>query len=198
MFAVFISGGKQHKVRNGELVTLEKLDLGIGDKVTFDQVLMLSDGKETQVGTPHLSKKTVIGEVVEQNRAKKVRIIKFRRRKHHMKRQGHRQYQTVVRIVEIAGVTWQKSSNNATADKKKVSAKPAETKKASADKKVEAKTEAKATKKVSAAKKPAVDKVPAAEKAPAKKEIKAAEKKAESKKAAAPKKKAAPKKSEDK
>lgn len=188
MFAVFISGGKQHKVRNGGLVTLEKLDLGIGDKVTFDQVLMLSDGKDTKVGTPHLAKTTIVGEIVEQSRAKKVRIIKFRRRKHHMKRQGHRQYQTVVRIVEIAGHAWQKPENK-TADKPEV-------------KKAEAKTEAKVEKKVSTAKKADADKAPVAKKAPAKKpaakkESKAAEKKAPAKKTEA-KKSAAPKKAADK
>jgi len=103
MYAVVLTGGKQYKVKLGDVVNIEKLELGIGDTVDFDKVLMLIDGEKAELGTPYLSGKAVKGEVVAQMRSKKVRIIKFRRRKHSMKRQGHRQYLTVVRITEVAG-----------------------------------------------------------------------------------------------
>ena len=101
-YAVIISGGKQYRVTAGQIVQLEKLAGEPGDAVSFDQVLLLSDGEKTQVGQPYLDKVTVKGEVVSQDRAKKIFILKFKRRKHHMKRQGHRQYQTAVKILDIA------------------------------------------------------------------------------------------------
>ena len=104
MYAVMVSGGKQHKVKHGEIVKVEKIEQGIGETGTFEQILMVANGKDVNVGTPYLAKTTVVAEVVEQGRAKKVTILKFRRRKNSMRRQGHRQYFTAVRILEIAGV----------------------------------------------------------------------------------------------
>ena len=101
MYAVILSGGKQHKVEQDEIVRLEKIEQGIGEKVEFDQVLMVANGDTVKLGTPYLAGHKVIGEVVEQGRGDKVRIIKFRRRKHHMKHQGHRQYFTGVKIVSL-------------------------------------------------------------------------------------------------
>ncbi len=101
MYAVILTGGKQHKVIEGETLKIEKLENGIGDKIDFDKVLMVANGDEVKVGTPYLDKAQVTAEVVDQGRAKKVRIIKFRRRKHSMKRQGHRQYFTAVKITKI-------------------------------------------------------------------------------------------------
>lgn len=101
-YAVIISGGKQHRVQEGEVLSLEKIEQGIGEKIIFDQVLMVRDGKKVSVGTPMVEDAKVEGEVLEQYRAEKIRIIKFKRRKHHMKRMGHRQYLTKVRITKIS------------------------------------------------------------------------------------------------
>lgn len=101
MYAVIKTGGKQHKVRVGDTLEIEKLETGVGEEITFDQVLMTSDGKSPKIGTPTVKDAKVTAEVVSQKRAKKVNIIKFKRRKHHMKRQGHRQYLTEIKIKAI-------------------------------------------------------------------------------------------------
>lgn len=103
MYAVIKTGGKQYKVAEGQTVRVEKLDLEEGAAVEFDQVLMIANGEDLKVGTPVVEGAKVSGEVAAQGRGKKVEIIKFRRRKHHMKRQGHRQYYTDVKITGIAG-----------------------------------------------------------------------------------------------
>jgi large subunit ribosomal protein L21 len=89
MFAVFTSGGKQHRVTEGEIVRLEMLDAEPGEEVVFDKVLLVADGDN------------VTGEVVAHDRARKIRIIKFRRRKNYMRTQGHRQWYTDVKITGI-------------------------------------------------------------------------------------------------
>lgn len=101
MYAVIKSGGKQYKVKEGSVVQLEKIEKGIGETVELDQVLMVGNGSETKVGAPLLEGSKVVGEVVAQSRGKKINIIKFKRRKHQMKRQGHRQYYTTVKVTEI-------------------------------------------------------------------------------------------------
>lgn len=101
MYAVFESGGKQHKVIVGEILKLEKLESAVGDKIEFDKVFMIADDKSVQLGEPLLTGAKVTAEVLEQARHKKVKIIKFHRRKHHMKKQGHRQYYTAVKITGI-------------------------------------------------------------------------------------------------
>ena len=102
MYAIFESGGKQHKVVEGEFLRLEKLEAAAGDKVSFDKVLLINDGKKLSVGEPYLAGSTVTAEVLEQGRADKVKIIKFKRRKHHDKQMGHRQYYTEVKITGIS------------------------------------------------------------------------------------------------
>ena len=101
MHAVIVSGGKQHRVRAGELLKVEKLVLELGDSVTFDQVLMVSDGETIRIGAPYVAGVVVKAEVVTQDRLEKIRIIKMKRRKHHMKRMGHRQWYTGLKITEI-------------------------------------------------------------------------------------------------
>ncbi|MFT6836091.1 MAG: large subunit ribosomal protein L21 [Francisellaceae bacterium] len=101
MYAVIKSGGKQYKVKEGSVVQLEKIEKGVGETVELTEVLLLADGKETKFGNPFIEGSKVVGEVVEQARAKKIHIIKFKRRKHHMKRQGHRQYYTAIKITSI-------------------------------------------------------------------------------------------------
>ena len=102
MYAVFISGGKQHRVEEGEVLRLEKIEEETGKTIEFDQVLMVGAGSDVNIGTPVVAGAKVKAEVLSHGRADKVTIIKFRRRKHHMKRQGHRQWYTEVKITGIS------------------------------------------------------------------------------------------------
>lgn len=103
MYAIIKSGGKQYKVAEGQVVKLEKIELGIGENVEFDTVLMAETAAgEVKVGTPTVAGAKVVAEVVEQGRNAKVKVLKFRRRKHSMKQQGHRQYFTAVKISSIS------------------------------------------------------------------------------------------------
>ena len=101
MFAVFESGGKQHRVVEGEVVRLERLDGNVGAPVVFDRVLMIAEGDEVAVGDPLVPGGEVVGEVVGQGKGRKVRIVKFKRRKNYLRRKGHRQHYTDVRITAI-------------------------------------------------------------------------------------------------
>ena len=102
MFAVFQSGGKQHRVSEGDVVKVELLEGEPGAEVTFDRVLMVADGDNVNVGTPYVNDGKVTAEVVRVDRGKKLRIIKFKRRKDYLKRQGHRQWFTEVKITGIS------------------------------------------------------------------------------------------------
>jgi large subunit ribosomal protein L21 len=103
MYAVIQTGGKQYRVEKGDVIKIEQLENEAGQSVDFEQILMVSDGDVHKVGNPMLSGAKVTAEVLEHGRAKKILILKFRRRKHHMKRQGHRQNYTAVRITDIVG-----------------------------------------------------------------------------------------------
>lgn len=102
MFAVFESGGKQHRVSEGDVVQLERLPADPGDEVVFDRVSLIASGDDVQVGTPYLDGGAVTGQVVEQGRGRKIRVIKFKRRKNYMRTKGHRQHFTTVRITGIS------------------------------------------------------------------------------------------------
>ncbi len=102
MYAVFVSGGKQHRVAEGDVVRLELLDVEPGSAIEFDQVLLVSNGEDVKIGAPVVEGGKVQGEVVTHGRGDKVKIIKFRRRKHHRKQMGHRQYFTEVKITGIS------------------------------------------------------------------------------------------------
>jgi large subunit ribosomal protein L21 len=102
MYAVIITGGKQYRVTPGETLKIEKLEVAEGATVEFDRVLMVADGDAVKLGTPYLDGGKVSATIVSHGRHKKVHIIKFRRRKHHMKRQGHRQYYTEVQITGVS------------------------------------------------------------------------------------------------
>lgn len=102
MYAVFKSGGKQHRVQEGDVIKLEKLEVPTGDSIDFDQVLLVANGDDVKVGAPLVEGGKVTAEVVAHGRGDKIRIIKFRRRKHSMKRQGHRQWYTQVKITGIS------------------------------------------------------------------------------------------------
>ena len=101
MYAVIVTGGKQYKVAEGEYLKIEKLEIGAGESVTFDRVLLVANGDAVQIGAPVVDGATVTAEIVAQGRHDKIRIIKFRRRKHHMKRMGHRQWFTEIKITGI-------------------------------------------------------------------------------------------------
>jgi large subunit ribosomal protein L21 len=103
MYAVIVAGGKQHRVVEGETLKLEKIEVATGETVEFDQVLMVANGDDIKIGAPVVQGALVKAEVLGHGRADKVTIIKFRRRKHSMKRQGHRQWYTEVKITGING-----------------------------------------------------------------------------------------------
>ena len=102
MYAVIESGGKQHRVEEGEVLKLEKLDVATGDNVDFDKVLMVGEGESAKIGTPYVEGSKVTAEVLNHGRGDKVKIIKFNRRKHHRKQKGHRQWYTEVKITGIS------------------------------------------------------------------------------------------------
>ena len=104
MYAIFTTGGKQYRVAEGDVIRIEKLDAEEGASVDFDNVLMIGggDNDDVHVGAPYLKGSKITALVRAQERAKKVEIIKFRRRKHHQKRTGHRQYVTQVEIKKIS------------------------------------------------------------------------------------------------
>ena len=101
MYAVIESGGKQHRVTEGETLKLEKIEAATGDTVEFDRVLMVG-GDDIKIGTPMLEGSKVTAEVVSHGRHQKVKIVKFNRRKHHRKETGHRQWFTEVKITGIS------------------------------------------------------------------------------------------------
>ena len=103
MFAVIVSGGKQYRVQEGQTLKVEKLAAEAGAAVDFDRVLLVSNGDDVKVGAPVVEGAKVSAEVVSHGRGDKVTIVKFCRRKHHMKRQGHRQWFTEVKITGISG-----------------------------------------------------------------------------------------------
>jgi len=102
MYAVVVTGGKQYRVMQGETLRVEKLEVEAGNEVTFDQVLLLGDGEGVKLGDA-LKGATVSAKVVGHGRADKVKIVKFRRRKHHRKQMGHRQHYTEIEITGISG-----------------------------------------------------------------------------------------------
>jgi len=102
MYAVIKTGGKQYRVSEGETLKVEKLGAEEGGSVEFDQVLMVADGDDIKVGAPLVDGGKVTATVVSNGRGKKVKIIKFRRRKHHRKQMGHRQSYTEIKIDSIS------------------------------------------------------------------------------------------------
>jgi large subunit ribosomal protein L21 len=103
MYAVIKTGGKQYRVAQGDEIRLEKLKGDVGDTVSFDQVLLTSDGETAKWGEPFLENTKVAGRISRQGRAKKLLVFKYKRRKGYRRRQGHRQYFTLVKIDKIEG-----------------------------------------------------------------------------------------------
>jgi large subunit ribosomal protein L21 len=102
MYAVIQTGGKQYRVTPGELVKVEKLQGKAGDAVTFEKVLLTSDGETVNVGNPYLSDAKVEGRIARQGRDRKILVFKYKRRKGYRRKQGHRQSFTLIRVGEIA------------------------------------------------------------------------------------------------
>jgi large subunit ribosomal protein L21 len=102
MYAIVATGGKQYRVKEGEKLRVEKLTAEAGETVELDQVLLVGEGEDVKVGAPYVEGAKVTATVSEHGRLDKVKIIKFRRRKHHRKQMGHRQSYTEI---EITGIT---------------------------------------------------------------------------------------------
>ncbi len=156
MFAVIETGGKQYRVAQNDIVTVERLDGDPGESVTFDRVLMMGSGEDVEIGAPVLDGAQVTAEVVDQTRARKILIFKKKRRKHYRRHAGHRQEHTVLKITEILAkgakpkaaakkaAPAKKADDDAAADKapaKKAAAKKAPAKKAAAKKAAAPKTD---------------------------------------------------------
>ena len=101
MYAVIRTGGKQYRVSQGEKLRIEKLPGEVGSSITFDDVLMLG-GEKLLVGKPQIKGAKVVGEIVAQDRAKKIIVFKMRRRKNYRRKNGHRQWYTEVKITGIS------------------------------------------------------------------------------------------------
>ena len=102
MYAVIKTGGKQYRVEQGDTLAIERLEGDTGTQVSFGEVLLVGSDNETKIGRPLLAGASVTGTIVEQGRAKKIIVFKFRRRKIYKRKKGHRQYFTRVRIESIA------------------------------------------------------------------------------------------------
>jgi len=100
-YAVIQTGGKQYRVAPGDEILVEKLEGDPGTELAFDEVLLTSTGGSLQIGTPTVTGASVTAEIIGQGRAKKILVFKKKRRKKYRKRQGHRQYETRIRVAEI-------------------------------------------------------------------------------------------------
>jgi large subunit ribosomal protein L21 len=103
MYAIFQSGGHQYVATQDAVVRVEKLEVEPGQEITFDQVLAVRDGDELKVGAPLVDGAKVVGKVLEQGRAPKIIVFKYRPKKHYKKIRGHRQYYTAVQVSSIVG-----------------------------------------------------------------------------------------------
>ena len=101
MYAVLETGGKQYRVKSGDKLVVERLDVKAGQPVTFERVLMVNNDGDLQIGTPTVDSATVVADVLEHKRGPKILTYKMRRRKGYRKTIGHRQEQTVVQVKEI-------------------------------------------------------------------------------------------------
>ena len=101
MYAVFKTGGKQYRATTGDILKVEKIEAEKGATVELDQVLMVGEGEDVKVGAPYLEGGKVTATVVDHGRHKKIKVIKFKRRKNYRKQMGHRQYCTQIEITGI-------------------------------------------------------------------------------------------------
>ena len=110
MYAVIKSGGKQYKVQEGDTIRVEKINVEEGGEISLDDVLMVADGDDISVGAPVVTGATVAATVTSHGRGEKIKVVKFRRRKHHRKQMGHRQAYTELKIT---GINHQEQDNGA-------------------------------------------------------------------------------------
>lgn len=103
MQAIFVTGGKQYKVSEGDVIFVEKLNVEADATITFDNVLMLIDGENTKIGTPAVDGATVTAKAVKNGKSKKVLVFKMKPKKNYRRRQGHRQPYTKIQIEKING-----------------------------------------------------------------------------------------------
>ena len=103
MYAVIATGGKQYRVSEGTVLRVEKLEAEAGSTVEFGQVLVVGQGAEVAVGAPYVAGAKVIATVQAHGKGDKVRIVKFRRRKHYLRQKGHRQPYTEIKVTGITG-----------------------------------------------------------------------------------------------
>jgi large subunit ribosomal protein L21 len=136
MYAVVNSGGKQYKVQQGQVLRIEKIPGDVGNPVTFDRVLMFSDGENVSIGQPELDDVAVEGHIVEQGKAKKIIVFKYKKRKRYRRKKGHRQEFTAVLI---DGIKSKAQKTSETKDEPEAEAKKPEAEKAAPEKE-EAKT----------------------------------------------------------
>ena len=101
MYAVIKSGGKQYKVQQGDTIRVEKINAEEGGEISLDEVLMVADGDNVSVGAPVVEGASVAATVASHGRGEKIKVIKFKRRKHHRKQMGHRQAYTELKITGI-------------------------------------------------------------------------------------------------
>ncbi len=146
MYAVIKSGGKQYRVKEGDILSVEKLEAEKGQVVDFDQVLLVEDGDKIQVGTPCLTGALVRAEVLETYKDDKVIVFKKKRRKGYRRKKGHRQLLTKVRITGIYPEGSQAVVGEKTEEKKETKAAPKKTRKKEAAKTGEKLTASKTTK----------------------------------------------------
>jgi len=128
MYAIIESCGKQYKVSEGDVVFFEKLDAEEGKKVTFKEVVLVSDDKKVEVGAPYVKGAKVEGKVVEHGKGKKILVYKYKAKKNYRRTQGHRQPYTKVQITKVA------LAAEKVAKTEEVAEKPATTKKATTKK----------------------------------------------------------------
>ncbi len=102
MYAIVKTGGKQYQVAIGDRLRVEKLEGAVGDTVELDDVLMVADGDQVQIGRPVVENAKVVAKIAEQGKAKKVIIFKKKRRKGYRLKKGHRQMYTAIQIQEIS------------------------------------------------------------------------------------------------
>ncbi len=102
MFAVIKTGGKQYRVAAGDEIVVEKLDGEPGAKIAFEDVLMVADGDNVQIGAPVVKGATVTGELVDTRKGEKVLVFKKRRRNTYRRKRGHRQVESVVKITQVS------------------------------------------------------------------------------------------------
>jgi len=101
MYAVVATGGKQYRVQKGDVLRVEKLAGEVGSEISFDKILLFSDGEELKVGQPELDGVLVKGHIIEQGKSKKIIVFKYKRRKGYRRKRGHRQQYTMIKIDNI-------------------------------------------------------------------------------------------------